>query len=534
MIKHICREKIFAAEKGDRIVLARKVVVVAAVAVLLALPLVIASGCAESKQHQADRSLREAISKAQRLMERTVALVANPVYRVGDQYNPMRNKIAGHDIFIAPLGTIHPDALEPLAEAEKLLEKALRENGPDASPADKALAEMTMGRVLALKGYCYSLHVRKAVRGMQRLRGEVESVVHVAKAQAELLGYYAKLSSLGEQDIQDYRNRAADAARNASDALEKIDARVVSLEEEKARQKEIHAELNAQAGTMRAKAQETTGQEGVTVLAAALAIQAKADAAELAVAQIEYDTRLLKSKRQNEQLVKKAADQSISVFDKMLRQRKAQVAENVSSIQGVREELAARGESLKALVVKLAQSCSETAALRDKTVNACELAARRFKQAGRGIEQADVLAMQADLDVLCLGEVAANEALAGSLRDAWPKMVEAPLPAEVEAIVTFMGDIDSVHKNVEQKYTQVAKAYEQAVRKIKDSKYRWTVQGQVGAAYAKLYAFSDDPQVRSEALDKAIEALDNALEGRSESPYLAPVARLRDTLPDGE
>ena len=487
--------------------------------------LALVGGCSESKARRAGRRLLKEVEQAEGLYYRALDYLVSPTHHVRQDRLP-------------PGQELHPDVLLTLKKAEEGLSKVLRDNR-DAEAPDKAIAQVMLARILSLRGYCRTTQAYSAIRRVNTTRPRVEAILTSVRLQINLLGYYDELASAGDENIRGLRNQAAAVRSRKSADLAEVDERVATLRKQQAIESEEYANRNAEALVLSIEGRATPGQEGLKKLEEALGIQAKANAAEAKLAEIEREVDTLGARRKALEVDLADAEARIATVDDILGERKTQGAKNVVSLRGVRSRLKGSQAVLKRLLAAMEESCKEIESAQRQAINAYDLSLGKLSSAssaqpedrlGTAASRADVLMATADLQARCVAVVEGNSRLAGVFGRVWREMGAAQLPLELAKIQSFLGDPLALRDQAEKRYSQAVKLYGRALRDVDDRRLRWSYQGQLAAAYMRLHAFSRKDDLRAEAFGEATKALDEATENKRFSPHLSSVVALRKIL----
>jgi len=506
-----------------------KIIVLAAVLTACLTGLAVTAGCSESKSRRAGRRLLDKAAKAERLCNRAIALLADPVYKIGEDYAPIELKARPgvEDITVLPAGQLHPGALRALGEAEKVLSDTLADKANAAAgPAEKAVVHVLLARVLALKAHCESLAGFEAIERADLARQQAERVLVTLGCQCELLGYYGNLASISDEDLPRDRTQAENDRKAIAEQIKEIRLRIARLSEEKAAQSEKYKDLNARARELTIEARLGTSREGLAKLEEALEIQSRANAAESEVSRIESEIDLLNAKSKVLEIDLAAAKAKTDSIEESLAGRKAQRERNEVKVREVRARLATMEESLISLLAKMATACEQMLDSHRRAGNAYELALHQLKKAPAGqaaveATRANILMAMADLRARSLSVLRSNRQLAAHLKEVWQVLDAGELPAAAVRAASFLAEPGTVQTEVEQQYRQAAELYQKALRGV-DRQVLWAYQGQLAAAYVRLYNLTRDP----EDLSRARQALQDALKDKRHSPYLASLRRL--------
>ncbi len=505
---------------------------------------VVVSGCSESGERQAARELLDKVHVGRKLYDRALALMANPPYRIGEDYSPVR--LVGtpdpSEIFIPPGDVIHPDVLPVLNDAEKIIDTALRAHA-EASPDDKALAQATLAHILSLKGYYYTLQAYRSMRSADRARAEANTVLDAAASRIVLLAYNAKLASVSDEDVRKLRDPAITAQTDATAELTNVDSRIRDLEVEKVTQGKAYSRYSAEAAALIKAGRDTPGQAGLEKFDEAMQVKAKANAAEGTVARIEYEIDSLKLKREGLMLDLSSAKAQIRTAKQLLEKRIVQASKNAAEMESIRDGLALDKTKLVKHLKALDTACRGIATAQSQSVNAYDLALRQARaadnmaeQMNTAAQQGDVLVAMADLKARCLAVEGGNSDLERRVSRLWAQTGGGEPPPELDRILSFLGtpkDLKDSRSDIEAKYGAAATLYRKAMQGVKQE-FRWAYEGQVAVAQVRLYRFSQDATVRAEALKGARQTLDNALRNREFSPHLAAIRSMAESLSSEE
>ena len=489
------------------------------------------SGC-RSGQAQVSEDVLGAVDRAQRLYERAFAMLESPVVTRDGQLVGATELRETDVLDFAPRGAIHPDALPTLDEAAKGIDAALKAHRGDVSDVDRALAQVVLGRIAALKAYCHTAGVAEALDELAAARRQADDTLATARVQADLLGYYRTLGPLGKAQLDEMRSAAQQVVESRQGELAQMDQRAAELQQEQVRQAEVFEDFSAQARTLRVEGRLEPGLAGLDKLEQGLELQAKADAAELASAQIEYDLESLAQRRKVTQVDLNAAQQRVAAMDEILAERRPQQVAIEASAAATRAQVEASQQTLVGYLDAMAARCRGLAAAQADAQAAYEQAATQFEQAGRGrvlpdgtaAQHADVLMASGDLAACVLRAQQANETIAAQAAVLW-EATGAQAPAAASTLASCVGDSETFRSDAAAKYRQAATLYETAMRSA-DARQRWAYQGQVAVAYMRLYELTGE----QEAYAAARSALAEALEGRQYSRHLQNIADLQEML----
>jgi len=497
----------------------------------LAVSLIGLQGCSESKTSRAGRELLEQVSLAERLYTRVLALLANPVYRVGDQYAPLKTKIGSQaNIEVAPAGRIHPEVFGDIKKMEQMLTAALAKAG-GADDTDLALAHMMLAKAHALRGYCEMLAAEQARQRLGDARSTAGELLTAAITKVDLAGYYDLLASLSDVDLKAARRGAIAELAAIEDNIKDIDERLAAMAKEKKAKTVTYEQKNAEARSITSEASIGSAKQGLERLDKALKIKAVANRAEAVIAEIEHESGSLVQRRAELEIGLANAKSRIAAADDEIVYRKAIAAKSRAGVGEVQKALQADQAEIDRQINDMSKASTDFAAAMSRASNAYDLALAQLKQASAaapadaGERRADIAMKQADIKAQLLATLRGNKNFVSELRRFLAKIGASEAPAQVGNLESFVPDPNLALEYAKKKYATAAKLYTQAIANA-DRNRRWAYQGQLAAAYANLYRLSGD----AEALAAARDALSKALEGKRFSPYLAPLAELQKML----
>ncbi|MCL2700987.1 MAG: hypothetical protein FWE88_04770 [Phycisphaerae bacterium] len=223
-------------------------------------------GCSESNSRRTARNLNDATQKANRLTQRSQALMANPTFLSGGQYSPLaqplvsskaietmlREKRSPADrevialaetvrekLTFVPVEQIHPEVLTSLTQARDLLQQAINEAGP-AEGAEEAKA-IAQAKLASIQNDIGLVHRREFDVARSQLAVQVAVVEYCARqAQREKLlvaTFDALVTPKLDPSVVTYEQalREAKVAMDAAQAdVDRLAANIKSLNEARA------------------------------------------------------------------------------------------------------------------------------------------------------------------------------------------------------------------------------------------------------------------------------------------------------------
>lgn len=486
-------------------------------ACLLALPL--AAGCADSEQRTANQNLVDAIDRARRLYDRGLALLANPVLKTGPDFlpiNPGEDKTPAEqepDVQIVR-NTVNPKALDALKEAEASLLKAVSDNGAAGAP-EKALANLTLGRVINAKAYLFtniaSIHRSEAAE----LLPLAEQSAWQTQTHLSLVKYHRKLAGVSSEDVQKVIDETAQQQKTAAAEVGVTKGKLVANATKKAELLQANQTRMEQARKVRVKSRLVTGQESLDLLNQALEMEASVNKDRRLVDAAEAETLALKVALADQELRLNSADQLLKVAGEILAGRKDATGKAKKNLDSASATLAGILKTLEKLAGQIDAACTAAAAAEAKAMAAYD-AARSHLVTSREYpphkakvalaDEADLLVARGKLSSARLDLQKNLSALAEKLTKAWPEMPGgAGAPAVVKKMQSYIPKPDDVKEAAVKDLRTAVDLYRKAVQAMKKD-HQGVTHGSIAAAYLVLYNLTGNSGDRS----NAIEALGNA------------------------
>lgn len=505
-------------------------------AILTILTGALATGCSESDSRQASETLSQAVTEAQTLLNKGVALLASPPYRIDGQRTPLTRPAApAEDVKIDPLPDrpVNPAALDTLDDARSRLAAAINDNAA-APERVRAIARQTLGEIEAVIARYHQKIVDAAERDMGRLIERAQGDIGVMGVQARLLEQYDTLIAAPPEAANDLLGRARQRRDELAGQIEARQQRIEELTEQRDALVDRSNELAQKTSEMKTESRFVTGREGLAMLEKALETQSQINDILSQIADREYTIESLRIEVNSLQVAKSQAEALLQTAQSMVGQHD----EFVERLTAQREQLAAgMAETRKDLETALSELASTIGSAAEQAAGArssyddstkdLEAAQDLWPDpepsAVAGSATADVLLTLANFNAGALTTQKRLSALQASLTSLWETLPGAgDLPPGADALGTYADDPQQLRDTAADQYTRAAELYEQVQRRV-DRDVRWVYQGQQAAAWVGLYGLTGDAEARS----KARAALDEALSGdQADSPYLEPVREL--------
>ncbi|MCJ7544717.1 MAG: hypothetical protein MUP47_09190 [Phycisphaerae bacterium] len=514
------------------------------------------AGCSDSKRHGANKKLLEETEIASRRYAKAVSLMDLPPAKVNDEYVPLGHvgRITGaSNVKLADPLAVHPEAWAALVAAETGLTRALGQYGRDAGNEDQALAQAMLGNILMLKA-----EYQRAAAAAERQQARAASAmanrsVSMVQLYTALERYYDQLASLRDQDLSAVLSAAREEAAKARVDAEAVQKEIASLRARAEQLRQADEALIPQARRLRGDSEQASGQEAMELLDQALKLETQINENVSALAALENALERREADLSDVKAALESAEARQKVAETIVAARRGHADASRTELGSIQAALSKARSDVQEQTALLASVCERTAQAEDAAAEAYTIAiakheaARRLRTRNQSTQTiarlADArwaLAELKDQSLYlrqCNMQLAERLAGIGSPRaaeGAGPATTSASAPADrpPQAIPAFAKGLLAYVPNPEQtrseaieNYTQAGELYETASRGVLPH-LRWAYQGQAAAAYIALYRLSYD----ADALTKAKEALNQALEDKRESPFLASVVELERLL----
>jgi hypothetical protein len=511
------------------------------------------TGCTESKRHQADTKLLEATETASRLYARAVSLMDLPPAKVNGKYllaEPLTHVSDSSTVELPGAMEMHPEARDALAKAESGLTQALREYGRDAGDPEQALAQAMLGNVLMLKA-----EYLRAVAGADRRQARsLLSMAHRSVSMVELyasLGaYYDRLSALDDRALSAMVSSARQETDKAKADADAVRQDIASLHARAEQLRQANETLIPQARRLRVDSESTGGAKGMELLDQALKLEGQINENVSALAALENALERRQADLSDAMVTLESAQARQRVAETIASTRRGHAGASREELSGIQTSLDKARTQLQTLTSHLAGICEQIGQTDDTAAEAYRAAILRLEAARRlqpRGQDTPTLARLADArwDLAELRDRSlylrhTNVQLAQRLAAVWSPpgpgatttitITSHPtsgpaVPGFAQGLLAYVPDPNAALAEAVENYRQSGELYEAASRYV-PAQLRWAYQGQAAAAYIALYRLSHDP----EALTKARENLDQALQDKRESPFLASVVELEKLL----
>ena len=451
----------------------------------------------------------------------------------------------------APLA-VHPEALESLVKAETGLVRALVQYGSRRRDDEQALAQEMLGNILMLKA---EYHRASAIADKQEARNTwalADRSASMVQTYAALERYYDQLAALSDRDLTATVSAAQQAAAKAKTEAEAAQAEITSLRDRAGQLRQTDERLIPQVRKLRMDSEQATGQKAMELMDQALKLESQVNENVSALGALENALDRRETDLGDLTAALASAESRRKIAEAIISARKGHAASSRSEKESIEVQLTKARADLQDEATRLAGVCERIAQAEDTAATAYTQAivkhegARRLRPRGQDAATTARLAdarwalaemkdQSLDLrqrNLLLLARLAAASSpgattgpqpltTASATAPALTPEDLAAVPAFAKGILAYVPNPEQTRAEAIENYQQAGTLYETASRQV-PSQLRWAYQGQAAAAYIALYRLSHDPEARA----KAKEALDQALENKRESPFLASVVEL--------
>jgi len=484
------------------------------------------AGC-ESKSDAANREVLAAATKARRLHDRALSLLANPVQKISGQLDPALQPVASspNQVEVLPSEVLNPVALESLEQAERTLSGTMSQVGRDASPYTAGVGYNLLGQICMLRGFYHATGAAEAEERARQAAQAARRLANLAAAQEGLGEFYEQLTQMEDRDLLLMRTEAAEKARQAGEQIAALEGQIAALTRQKSDLEKRIEQASVRARDLRINSRLAQKQEALKLFQEALAEEAKVNASSSEVSHIENTVELRRLSLSALKTKLTAAQQRRQLAEKLLADRQQQNAKYLKGSQDVQEALAKVNGELDAQLRQAAAAVQQAAEAAKRAAQAYQEAIGHFKTARRiggsktqaDLNEANAQMWLADLNVRTLRSKRAMELLHKQLAEATPGGPTIEDVDEAAATETQPSEATAAAEA----YRRAAELYEAVLRRT-DRNVKWIYQGQLAAANLGLYALTGE----AEALNSAKAALQEALDGRRGSKYLQPLEEL--------
>jgi hypothetical protein len=528
--------------------------------IVLVLGLALLAGCSDNSQEQASSNIREQVAQSQQLFERAVWLMSAPVMVVDGETAPVMQP-GDAPVTVLPPDAVNPKALDALEAAENGLVEVLNANADAASRESQAMGHFLLGRIEALKANYYRQLASQARNAAVDLITDGQGWAASLRMQADSIKLYNQLAAQSTQDVQQVMAQAKAAAAEASKNAENLSGQIDKLQAERAELMTRRSELMAQASDLKRKARLAAGDEGLEMVDRAVGLQEQAQTAERRISAIDQQLESLAVEQATQQLAAVSAESRLELASAVIdaREKAASAIDRGMVIRPGEQRAVVRDNGGEGMVVvpgradlqaRLAETRKQLAELSQKAGEAFQAAAeyevealnvyqpavaqlRKAEslyasldddqnEALMAFQRAETLMSRADMQLDRLTADAQAEKFAQEVREAF-EAAGGDLPTEALTTITGYVDGETVKGEAIETVEEVEQIHATGVLARFRGNTKWLYQGQLGAAYLRLYRITGEQRYRADAQ----RVLSEATENKEASPYLREVVALR-------
>ncbi len=487
------------------------IVVVACLAVVTGLSFI-----PEYSSRRAGKNILDAISHTQRVYEQALFT---------ERAKPQETTTAP----AAKGPALDMRTLNLLERAENRLSSAIEAN-PRAEKNAVSLANRTLTTVAASIG---RLRLDAATAGETELTKQVKQSDQLASKLRNALNWTKFYQRAASDTNQEVKQMLSLAQSNIESLNEKISSIETALNESKNRLEtlqEKNKKLLNQIRELRTQSRLTSGEKSLELFNEAMSLQEEIDRINSEISKIE-------NTRQKQQAVLK--DLRTQAASARARADAAQelLAGRQSDIKNLNQQLEKHKQQISDTISKLIEQaekisslCSDITNNRAQAIDAYARAAEYAQRsASANTDKAPLLfAEQSQMHQSIASTHKANILLAQKLTslskqiDNVAKNSDASLSQPLNTLKNCMPDTEQARTAAESAYKEAIQLNSMAVDAA-PAKFKWVYQGALASAYTDLYRLTGD----AEARNKAIQARDQALEGKKASPFLEPISQIK-------
>jgi DNA repair exonuclease SbcCD ATPase subunit len=545
---------------------------------LLSTAMVLPVGCSETPETRQTEALLQSTRRAQRILAKGQALLANPVYKdqQSGQLSPIPrqtwDEIVGETdrlarrleelpessdrykqvqreynqaienmqrLTVLPPSSVHPDVLETLGKARSVIATALNANS-EASESARSAAHATFGTVVASQGrahiYTADDHrieaaglVTRAMAELMEMRNRqrrIEGVrTEIQALQQSVEAVRGQIEGIGDQEgiqprLTSRQQRADQLQKELSDLEDRAETLTGQVNE-----------LTAKYSQTLIQAKAIPGQKGLEAMKAATDILDQANAKDNQLRETEYaidstrsDLALVRGRIEQARAEKAKAEQAIERFDGQIETLRSLEAELVA-LQTT-ETLGERIEQIASLTAQARQEEDEASNLLTQTAVGQFNRAKALTDESTGAMTAQVADIHMLLGMLTKQQVN-HQRLLNQLRErvmaVWPEASDAPMPEEsLAALADYVPNVETAEKRAGKDFAKAAELYRNAARladrEVAYLYHQMRATALVDQTRANIAAGRNDPRKDFQ------DALDASLRGNDEIPAVTEAA----------
>ncbi len=496
------------------------------------------TGCSDAQPRQQSRALREQTETARRVHANAADRMGSPVFKVDGQFAPLtevaNSTAEADDITLVEPGTMDPRSLDMLEKAANQLGQSISANS-QADPVDAGQATLMLGQLNRLMGF-YHEGVSLADRNRARSLGDqITARLGVVRARQAQLAYFDQLVGLSLDDVISFQSESAERAETLTTRKDQLEGEIKTLT---ARRNQLRTTKETKTAAMRNKridsqlaADPDTRAE---LFEQAHALQKEINKLNAQVARTENQIAQTETALSQVMLDLDGANAMLAAAKDVLDQRNQVKDDATAGRRTILAQIAELREEIETLTTRMGNTLASADQAEQEALSKYDSAVSNFDRAAQALDSGDPApvslkgAALMDSGSLQTAKLRAYSRAVGVV-EAMQEALAIPNSAAGKTVTAYVRDPEQLRASADEAFEAAVEAYSTAVRLVQaeDPKLAWAYQGRLGAAYlSRLEVCS--PSLRESIRTSAEDTLDDALEGRADSPYLTPVAGLKD------
>lgn len=517
----------------------RRTDVLGSMGLALALAMVwVLTGCSDAQPRQQSRALREQTETARRVHANAADLMGSPVFKVDGQFAPLtevtQSPAQADDITLVEPGTMDPRSLEMLEKAANELGQSISANS-QADSVDLGQATLMLGQLNRLMGF-YHEGVSLAGRNRARTLGdEITARLGVVRARQAQLAYFDQLMGLSLDDVKTFLSESSERAESLTADKTRLEGEIKDLT---ARRNQLRTTKETKTAAMRNKRIDSQlaadPDTRARLFEQAHALQKEINKLNAQIARTENQIAQTETALSQVMLDLDGAKAKLAAANEVLSNRNQVKEDATAGRRTILAQIAELREEIETLTTRMGEALASADQAEQEALSKYDSAASNFNRAAGNLDSDDPApvslkgAALMDSGSLQTAKLRAYNRAVGVV-EAMQETLEIPNSAAGKKVTAYVSDPEQLRASADEAFEKAVKAYSTAVRRVQadDPKLAWAYQGRLGAAY--LSRLDVCPPALREGIRKSAEdTLNDALEDRADSPYLAPVAGLKD------
>ena len=496
------------------------------------------TGCSDAQPRQQSRALREQTETARRVHANAADLMGSPVFKVDGQFAPLTevtgSAVDADDITLVEPGTMDPRSLDMLEKAANELGQSISANS-QADPLDRGQAALMLGQLNRLMGF-YHEGVSLADRNRARSLGDqITARLGVVRARQAQLAYYDQLVGLSLEDVKTFLSESSEREKSLTADKTRLEGEIESLT---ARRNQLRTTKETKTAAMRNKRIDSQlaadPDVRATLFEQAYALQKEINKLNAQVARTENQIARTETALSQVMLDLDGAKAKLAAANEVLVQRNQIKEDATAGRRTILAQIAELREEIETLTTRMGQTLASADQAEQEALSKHDSAVSNFDRATGLLDSDDPApvslkgAALMDSGSLQTAKLRAYNRAVGVV-EAMQEALDIPNSASGKTVTAYVSDPEQLRTSADDAFERAVEAYSTAVRLVQaeDPKLAWAYQGRLGAAYLSRLEVCP-PSLRESIRASAEETLDEALDDRADSPYLAPVAGLKD------